>query len=405
LHIRSSKLLKIEDRIFPELRLTSYGSGVVVIYIVVLTTLLFKGLWIIHADGNIAKIDFGYIWVTGHLAQSTDPARIFNTSKFASAQLALFGSNGWPLIPCFVYPPTFLLFTYPLGLMPYLTAFTMWMFTTFALYQLAIYTIISRPAAVILAATPSPVLFNLGLGQNGFLTAGLIGLSLANTERRPWLAGIFLGLLTYKPRILFPFALLAGRNWRVLLSAATASLVLGLTAAIAFGSEGWVSFAHSLLNRQSGLGEIPGWEPPLVSVFSLFHSVGASPSTSWILHLATAATVAITVCAIWTRPITHSVKAAALCIGSVLVTPYVLGYDLCVLSIAVAFLIKDALGQGFLPGEGIIMFFCWLALIFLVAPLIAITICVVLLALVARRAVGYRGQGVTASPPVAEASA
>jgi hypothetical protein len=266
------------------------------------------------------------------------------------------------------------------------------MVATLILYQAAIYTIIPRPAAVILALTPCPVLFNLGLGQNGFLTAGLVGLSLAFTESRPWLSGIFLGLLTYKPQfgILFPVALLASRNWRALVSAAATSIFLGVTAATTFGYQGWLSFIHSLVHRQSSLAEIPGWKPPLVSILGLFRSAGASAYISWTVHLAAAAIVAVTIWVIWTKPIPYSLKAAALCIGSVMVTPYVLGYDLCVLSIATAFLVKDALSRGFLPGERIVMLMCWAGLIFMMAPLIPITICVVLLILIARRILACR---------------
>ena len=237
----------------------------------------------------------------------------------------------------------------------------------------------------------SRITLNFGLGQNGFLTAGLVGLSLAFTERRPWLCGIFLGLLTYKPQfgILFPFALLASRNSRALVSAAATSVVLGLTAAIAFGDQGWLSFIHSLVNRQSSLGENAGSQPPLASIFGFLQLAGASAYVSWTAHLAAAAIVAATISAIWTKPIAHSLKAAALCIGLVMITPYVLGYDLCILSIAVAFLVKDALSRGFLPGERITMFMCWAGLILLLVPLIPIIICVVLLFLIARRILAY----------------
>jgi hypothetical protein len=381
----------IENRLFTNWRLTLYGSGAVVVYFVVLASLLFKGQWVIRAGGEIAKIDFGYFWVSGNLARLSDPTRVYDSFAFSAAQLALFGKGGGPIFPYFVYPPTFLLFTYPLGLMAYLPAFMMWMVATLILYLAAIYTIIPRPVAVIIALTPCPVLLNFGLGQNGFLTAGLVGLSLAFTERRPWLCGIFLGLLTYKPQfgILFPFALLASRNSRALVSAAATSVMLGLTAAIAFGYQAWPSFIHSLVNRQSSLGENPGSQPPLASIFGFLQLAGASPYISWTAHLAAAAIVAAIISAIWTKPIAHSLKAAALCIGLVMVTPYVLGYDLCILSIAAAFLVEDALSRGFLPGERMTMLMCWAGLIFLLVPLIPIIICVVLFFLVVRRILTY----------------
>ncbi len=377
---------------FTAWRLTLYGSGVVVIYAVSLIALLFKGKWVILPDGSLQKMDFGTIWVSGNLATSSDPASIFNNSAFLAAQIALYGTHGWPVIPYFVYPPTFLLLTYPLGLMPYLAAFAVWVFTTLALYLTAIWVIIPRPTAVILALTPSTVVFNLGLGQNGFLTAGLIGLTLALTECRPWLSGIFLGLLTYKPQfgILFPLALLASRNWRALVSATIASVLLGVASTIAFGYQGWLSFVHSLLGRQPNLAEIPGWQPPLVSVFGFLQSAGASAQISWSVHLAAAAMVAVTIGVLWAKPIPHCLKAAALCIGSVMVTPYVLGYDLCILTIAVAFVVKDALSRGFLPTERAIMLACWAGLIFLVAPMVEIAICAILLVLVVRRAATIR---------------
>ena len=387
---------RIENRLFTEWRLILYGSGAAIVYAVVLASLLFKGQWVILDDGKFAKTDFIHIWVSGNLVQSSYPTRIFDNSAFLASQLALLGTDSWTLFPYFVYPPTFLLFTYPLGLMPYLTAFAVWMIATLVLYEAAIYAIIPRPAAVILALTPCPVLFNLALGQNGFLTAGLVGLSLVFTERRPWLSGMFIGLLTYKPQfgILFPFALLASRNWRAFVSAAATSVVLGLTAAIAFGYQGWLSFIHSLVNRQSSLGEIPGSQPPLVSIFGFLQSAGASAYISWTVHLAAAAIVAATICAIWAKPIPHSLKAATLCIGTVMVTPYVLGYDLCVLAVAAAFLVKDASSRGFLPGERAVMLICWAALVLLMAPYVPIIICVVLLFLIARRIFAYRERGI-----------
>src|SRR5262249_50820021 len=150
---------------------------------------------------------------------------------------------------------TLLLFTYPLGLMPYTIAFIVWVAATLLLYLAAVYAIIPRPAAVIAAITPYPVLMNILLGHNGFLTAGLIGLALAFTEYRPWLSGILLGLLSYKPQfgILFPIALLAARNWRVLVSATAMTVVFGIVAAIAFGYEVWPSFVGALVERASTL--------------------------------------------------------------------------------------------------------------------------------------------------------
>ena len=55
---------------------------------------------------------------------------------------------------------------------------------------------------------------NLFHGQNGFLNAALLGAALLALDRRPVVAGILFGLLSYKPHLglLVPLALLAGRG-------------------------------------------------------------------------------------------------------------------------------------------------------------------------------------------------
>ena len=283
--------------------------------------------------------------------------------------------------------------------MPYSMALAVWMMATLFLYLAAVYAIIPRPAAVIAALTPYPVFFNTLLGHNGFLTAGLIGLTLALMERRPWLSGIFLGLLTYKPQfgILFPFALLASRNWRVLLGASATSVMFGITATIAFGYQIWTLFIAALADRASSLSEVPGLNIPLVPAFGFLRLVGVSTYASWTAQLAVTAIVAATVSILWARPIPHSLKAASLGIGSLLAAPHVIGYDVCILSIAVAFLVEDGLSRGFLPGERAIMLMCWAGLILLTGPIPAI-ICVVLLVLVVRRTVLCQGADSIAAP-------
>jgi arabinofuranan 3-O-arabinosyltransferase len=198
---------------------------------------------------------------------------------------------------------------------------------------------------------------------------------------------MFLGILSYKPQfgLLFPFALLASRNWRVLASATAASTILAMTAAVVFGYQGWSSFMNSLVDRDPNLSEVPGYSIPLVSVFGFLQSSGVSERMLWTVHFSLAAIVVTIVCAVWAKPFPHSLKAAALSIGSTIVTPYVLGYDLCILSIGVAFLVKDGLSRGFLHLERAAILICCIGLILLSGPVPAI-ISIVLLVLVLRRA-------------------
>jgi hypothetical protein len=82
--------------------------------------------------------------------------------------------------------------------------------------------------------------------------------------------------------------------------------------------------------------------------------------------------MAVVICVLWARPVPFNLRAASLCIGSVIVSPYVLFYDLCILSFAVAFLVKEGLSRGFLPGERTVILLCWPALFFVKAPIGAV---------------------------------
>src|SRR6202023_3344335 len=88
-------------------------------------------------------------------------------------------------------------------------------------------------------AAAFPAIFvNLGHGQNGFLTAGLLGAALLSLPRRPLLSGILFGLLAYKPQfgLLIPIALLAGGQWRATISAGLTVVALMTVATLAFGT-------------------------------------------------------------------------------------------------------------------------------------------------------------------------
>ena len=178
-----------------------------VAYAIALVYRLVRDSWVLDADGKPSCIDFSWMWVSGTFAWSSNPARVYDHPAFSAARAILNGVDSCIFAAnFFAYPPTYLFFTSSLGLMPYLIAFAAWMVATSLLYLTAVYVITPRSTAVIVALTPFPVLVNIVLGHNGFLIAGLIGLSLASMVRWPWLSGIFLGLLTFKPQIgiLFP---------------------------------------------------------------------------------------------------------------------------------------------------------------------------------------------------------
>jgi hypothetical protein len=110
---------------------------------------------------------------------------------------------------------------------------------------------------------------------------------------------------------------------------------------------------------------------------------------SWSVQLVVSTTLTLGIYFLWAKPFPYDLRAAALCIGSLIVSPYVLFYDLCILSIAVAFLVNGGLLRGFLPGERTTIVLCWAALFPMKTPVGAI-VCVALAFLCVRRIIAYR---------------
>src|SRR5215472_2769473 len=73
-----SKLLELEDRIFTEPKLQICGFGVAWTWALFAGWLLFSG-WMI---GSLRSIDFCWIWVSGNLANSSNPALVYDPIAF-----------------------------------------------------------------------------------------------------------------------------------------------------------------------------------------------------------------------------------------------------------------------------------------------------------------------------------
>lgn len=364
-------LSDFERRLFTERRIRSVAGVLFAANVVLLAGALLHGESAVAPNGGAGSIDFSCFYLGGAAAVAGHPASVYDYSAFAAAQAALFGSpqGGLPYFH-FLYPPIFLLLTYPLALAPFFVAFAAWLGCTFLLYEAAAYAILPRASTLLAGAVPVAVLKNAQLGQNGFLTAGLVGLALVSLERRPVLAGVFIGFLAYKPQfgVLFPLALIAARQWRALASAAATTFGLAVIAGLIFGQHVWLSYIASLRGYDASLSPGQGLVSICQSVFGWLQWSGAAAGVALTAHLVAAVLVAAVVCAIWCTRAEYPLKAAVLCIGVVAATPHVLVYDLCILTMAVAFLVRDGLRRGFRPGERSVLLLCLVASSLLMRP-------------------------------------
>ncbi len=207
------------------------------------------------------------------------------------------------------------------------------------------------------------VFINLGHGHNGFLTAALVAGALIQLDRRPWLSGILIGLLAYKPQfgLLIPLVLAVSGRWHVFAAAAATVAVLALAVTFAFGMDVWTAFLASTKFTRTVVLEQgdTGWHK-IQSVFSIVRMWGGGIDFAYALQGAVTIAVAGALAWLWRSRAAFPLKAAALLIGTVLATPYVLDYDLMLLAPAIAFLAADGASRGFSPYEKTALAALWL---------------------------------------------
>src|SRR5262245_24083845 len=208
--------------------------------------------------GHPIGTDFANVYAAGTYVLEGRPEAPFDPALHYARQKEIFGVNtpfyGWH------YPPFFLFIAAALALMPYGLALATWLAATCLLYLISIRAILSfhapgTPAGeqpvdrlwLLFAVAFPAVLVNAGHGQNGFLTAALIGGGLVLLDRRPALAGILFGLLSYKPQfgLLIPLVLIVSQRWRAFGFAALTVAAFAAVSTLVFGVQVWSAFLAS----------------------------------------------------------------------------------------------------------------------------------------------------------------
>jgi len=317
-------------------------------YLIVLGSAYLDGHFLTDAQGKPIANDFVNVWAAGRLTLDGDPAAAYDWPLHKAAEMRAVGHAfanyyGWH------YPPTFLFVAAALAALPYLVAAIFWLVATLAAYVATLAGILGARAGIFLALGFPAALWNVTAGQNGFLTASLIGGTLALMERRPALAGICLGLLTYKPQfgLLFPIVLIADRRWLTLAFAALVAVGLAALSWLAFGITSWQVFLDGLpVTSRVVLGEGAADWDRLQSLFGLMRAHGAGETVAWTVQAIGTLALAAGLVWLWRSRVAFELKAAALAAGTLFATPYLYMYDLVVLAVAVAFLLRYAFEHG-----------------------------------------------------------
>jgi len=272
------------------------------------------------------SVDFNTYMAAAQIGLHDGWSHIYDQGLVAiQQQLLAPGSRRQP----FISPPTVAFTVAPLAVFPHPVAYVIWAVLTFGAFAAAlalagISTGLSRWVAVVGALAPWWIMHSVNVGQVvPLVAAGLVVGWRLLRDRREVLAGIAFGAILLKPNtaMLVPLALLFATRYRALAAwGATAALVLLMTAAV-LGPNGVMSYVNQML------GPWPGGADN-VTLRGALDATGVFAAV-----LRTLIVVAVMGASYRMRASPAMVVPLAI-VGSLLVSPYLHGSDLCLLAAA-----------------------------------------------------------------------
>lgn len=360
------KALSSTDRFVTRARVRVAALCVLASTIIGLLYLFATAHGTVDSLGRPLGTDFSNVWTAGWMADHGRAAQAWDWPTQHEVQKQIHQDSAIPFYG-WHYPPPFLIIATLLAQFPYMLALLIWQGLTLALALSLVQRILPDDRDATLVALGAPVvLVCLGHGQNAFLTASLLGAGMMLLDRRPWIAGMLLGALVYKPQfaVLIPVLIVARGNPRAFVSAGiTATTLCVLTLAI-WGWPVWQAFIDSLPLTRHIIIEAgaTGWEK-IQSPFAAMRQWGGSIPLAYMVQAIVSA-AAIIAAALVARRGSMELRGAAALSAALLCTPYVLDYDHVLLGVAIAFLWADMARRGALRWEATCLAYAWVAPLF-----------------------------------------
>ncbi len=268
------------------------------------------------------------------LHETAIPAQLYDFSLLDAFQHRI-DSGYFGQLP-FAYPPSFLLLLWPLGLLALKQGYAAFLGVNLAAYVAATWQRgWGRLSAALALIAPSTVLA-VTEAQTSLLVAALLFTGCRLVGRRPILAGVLFGLMSFKPQfgLLVPVALVSAREWRCF-AAAGATVLLGMLASgLAFGWATWVALPGALTYLASFTLNVHGFDLRCPTVTAGLHLLGAGPGIVQIGQTGATVATGITIFLCFRRGFSP-LASAALMVGAFFTTPYAGLYDLPIVTCSV----------------------------------------------------------------------
>lgn len=349
-----------------DLRLAAIVCGLLGLYDVCLFVTTLSGKTVLGFHIDILFPDFLVFHAAARAAVEGKLSVVYDMAALTELQSKLYFSR----LPFdvgfrpFLYPPLWLLFLLPFGLMSIGLAVTSFLIISGGLCVAAFRSLKLGWRAIVAILTAPAAFWVVIAGQNTFVSVALLYSGLALLERRPVLAGAFLGLLAYKPQIwlLVPLALLAARAWRSLASAAITVVLWILATLFVFGSNIWFDFLQTIQVASHGTSASEMYARmygQMTTLLAAAKMLGLSESIALTLQFTGLLLAAGVVAWAFYRYPTSTERTAVLVAATFVASPYTLNYDLLLLMPAVALLFLYPPPEGYQMGEQLIYLSVW----------------------------------------------
>lgn len=323
-------------RALPALLLAFFG------YFILWASLYWAGI-VPGAEGSI--VDFHAFYLAGQMYWDGSIADAYYFDKMHAAQIAYTGTDNF--MP-WAYPPPFDLLVVPLALLPLGVSFFVFTALTFAGFVLVLRRFSGPCLGPVLLAIAPAIFVNVFTGQNGFLTAMLLGLAVALALQGRTVAGLPLGLMVIKPHLALGLGvtLLVRRQWRIIAVAAAVVVASVLVATLVLGHEIWPAFLHGA--ERSGVylerGNFPLYR--MTSAYATLRTLGAGPGGAFLAQVAVALVAVGIIGAVAWKVRDARLTAGVALLGGTLISPYGYDYDLTALGLGLAVLAPYLAGRA-----------------------------------------------------------
>jgi hypothetical protein len=324
-----------------------YAIALMIIWVGLLTRQILSLHGGYDHHGSMFGSDYASFWTASQQILRGDAPDVYVPALHRAAELPLLRGR----YEAFFYPPPYLLLCIPLAMLPFFPSLILFLSVTGGALLATTWRILRTPWAVVATVALPTVTLNVTPGQNAFLTAAILGSGLNLMDHRPKLAGAVLGLMVIKPHLALavPIALMLSRRWTALAYAGACAVSLLALSYVIFGWDVWSAFlANSEESRDTLEQGLVGFAK-MESAFAVARWLGAGVRAAYALQgLAVIVSAGLLILA-RIRRVPAAMERSLIVLACLLMTPFVLFYDMVIIILPLAWMLRYWLDHGFPP--------------------------------------------------------